>query len=130
MRQVGLILEDGFQVMALAALAAFELANATRGDDGYRLTVLSERFMLKGARVTVHEFAPPWVDTDLIKKSGDPGVKRVALTPRSRLHRCRIYAKAWPISPNSFSRRWSRGSSTGRAWLESLAMTRRAAGSM
>ncbi|RDI23452.1 AraC family transcriptional regulator with amidase-like domain [Pseudacidovorax intermedius] len=42
MRQVGLILEDGFQLMGLAALAAFELANAELGAAGYRLTVLSE----------------------------------------------------------------------------------------
>lgn len=42
MRQVGLILEDGFQLMGLAALAAFELANAELGPAGYRLTVLSE----------------------------------------------------------------------------------------
>lgn len=42
MRQVGLILEDGFQLMGLAALAAFELANAELGDDGYLLTLLSE----------------------------------------------------------------------------------------
>ncbi|WP_417224118.1 SDR family oxidoreductase [Achromobacter spanius] len=33
---------------------------------------LSQRFMLKGTSVTVQEIAPPWVDTDLIKKSGDP----------------------------------------------------------
>lgn len=33
---------------------------------------LSQRFMLKGTNVTVQEIAPPWVDTDLIKKSGDP----------------------------------------------------------
>lgn len=33
---------------------------------------LSQRFMLKGSSVTVQEIAPPWVDTDLIKKSGDP----------------------------------------------------------
>lgn len=47
MRQVGLILEDGFQLMGLAALSAFEFANVELGDDGYRLTVLSE----KGGRV-------------------------------------------------------------------------------
>ena len=40
MRQVGLILEDGFQLMGLAALAAFELANAQLGEEGYQLTVL------------------------------------------------------------------------------------------
>lgn len=33
---------------------------------------LSQRFMLKGTSVCVQEIAPPWVDTDLIKKSGDP----------------------------------------------------------
>ena len=33
---------------------------------------LSQRFMLKGTSVSVQELAPPWVDTDLIKKSGDP----------------------------------------------------------
>lgn len=43
MRHVGLILEDGFQLMGLAALSAFELANAELGDMGYRLTVLSEK---------------------------------------------------------------------------------------
>ncbi|WP_416067570.1 SDR family oxidoreductase [Rhizobium sp. ZK1] len=32
---------------------------------------LSQRFMLRDTRVTVQEIAPPWVDTDLIKKSGD-----------------------------------------------------------
>lgn len=43
MRHVGLILEDGFQLMGLAALSAFELANAELGDMGYQLTVLSEK---------------------------------------------------------------------------------------
>ncbi|WP_447577462.1 SDR family oxidoreductase [Achromobacter kerstersii] len=33
---------------------------------------LSQRIMLKGTSVSVQEIAPPWVDTDLIKKSGDP----------------------------------------------------------
>lgn len=42
MRQVGLILENGFQLMGLAALSAFEFANQELGNDGYRLTVLSE----------------------------------------------------------------------------------------
>lgn len=41
MRQVGLVLDDGFQLMTLAALAAFELANLDLGDDGYRVTLLS-----------------------------------------------------------------------------------------
>lgn len=42
MRQVGLILEDGFQLMGLAALSAFEFANVELGENGYRLTILSE----------------------------------------------------------------------------------------
>ncbi|WP_313372024.1 SDR family NAD(P)-dependent oxidoreductase [Achromobacter animicus] len=33
---------------------------------------LSQRFMLRDTTVTVQEIAPPWVDTDLIEKSGDP----------------------------------------------------------
>lgn len=33
---------------------------------------LSQRFMLRDTNVTVQEIAPPWVDTDLVKKSGDP----------------------------------------------------------
>lgn len=43
MRQVGLILEDGFQAMGLAALSAFEIANYDLGAEGYRLTLLSEK---------------------------------------------------------------------------------------
>lgn len=43
MRQVGIILESGFQLMGLAALSAFEFANFELGEDGYRLTVLSEK---------------------------------------------------------------------------------------
>lgn len=43
MRQVGLILEDGFQAMGLAALSAFEIANYDLGAEGYRVTLLSEK---------------------------------------------------------------------------------------
>jgi transcriptional regulator GlxA family with amidase domain len=42
MRTVGFILEDGFQVMGLAALSAFELANDTLGEEVYKLQVMSE----------------------------------------------------------------------------------------
>lgn len=42
MRQIGLILEDGFQIMGFTALTAFELANVELGEDGYRMTVLSQ----------------------------------------------------------------------------------------
>jgi transcriptional regulator GlxA family with amidase domain len=42
MRDVGLILENGFQVMGLAALAAFEFANVELGGEGYKISILSE----------------------------------------------------------------------------------------
>ena len=42
MRQIGFILDDGFQVMGMAALSAFELANETLGEQIYGLKVLSE----------------------------------------------------------------------------------------
>lgn len=43
MRQVGFIMEDGFQVMGLAALSAFEFANIELGQQAYGLSVMSER---------------------------------------------------------------------------------------
>jgi len=43
MRQIGFIMEDGFQVMGMAALTAFEFANADLGHEAYRLSVMSER---------------------------------------------------------------------------------------
>lgn len=42
MKHIGFIVEDGFQVMGLAALSAFEFANAELGQEAYRLTVMSE----------------------------------------------------------------------------------------
>ncbi|SFB60429.1 transcriptional regulator, AraC family with amidase-like domain [Rhizobium sp. NFR07] len=43
MRRVGFIMEDGFQVMGMAALTAFEFANDALGEEMYRLTVMSEK---------------------------------------------------------------------------------------
>lgn len=43
MRRIGFILEDGFQVMGLAALTAFEFANQALGTEAYRLTIMSEK---------------------------------------------------------------------------------------
>ncbi len=43
MPEVGFILEDGFQVMGLAALSAFEFTNVELGYEAYRLTVMSEQ---------------------------------------------------------------------------------------
>ncbi|MBB3594995.1 transcriptional regulator GlxA family with amidase domain [Rhizobium sp. BK529] len=42
MRHIGFIMENGFQVMGMAALSAFEFANETLGSEVYRLTVMSE----------------------------------------------------------------------------------------
>ncbi|TDK29867.1 GlxA family transcriptional regulator [Rhizobium deserti] len=42
MRHIGFIMENGFQVMGMAALSAFEFANETIGSEAYRLTVMSE----------------------------------------------------------------------------------------
>lgn len=43
MRHIGFIMEDGFQVMGMAALSAFEFANQSLETDAYRLTVMSEK---------------------------------------------------------------------------------------
>lgn len=43
MRQVGLIIQDGFQMMGLAALTAFEFANLELGGQAYRFAVKSEK---------------------------------------------------------------------------------------
>lgn len=43
MRHIGFIMEDGFQVMGIAALSAFEFANQSLETDAYRLTVMSEK---------------------------------------------------------------------------------------
>jgi len=43
MREVGFIMEDGFQVMGLAALSAFEFANLQLGHRAYSLAVMSEK---------------------------------------------------------------------------------------
>lgn len=43
MRHIGFIMEDGFQIMAMAASSAFEFANIQKGEQIYRMTVMSER---------------------------------------------------------------------------------------
>ncbi|SPL62300.1 GlxA family transcriptional regulator [Ochrobactrum soli] len=43
MRHIGFIMENGFQVMGMAALTAFEFANEALGSEAYRLTVMSEK---------------------------------------------------------------------------------------
>ncbi|MFG1262742.1 GlxA family transcriptional regulator [Xanthobacter aminoxidans] len=43
MRHIGFIVEDGFQVMGLAAVSAFEFANTVLERPAYSLTLMSER---------------------------------------------------------------------------------------
>lgn len=57
-------------VLAFVPLATNAIYSATKA--AIHSYALSQRFVLRNSHVTVQEIAPPWVDTDLIKKSGDP----------------------------------------------------------
>lgn len=57
-------------ILAFLPLASNAVYSASKA--ALHAYTLSQRFMLRNTRVTVQEIAPPWVDTDLIKKSGDP----------------------------------------------------------
>ncbi|MBB3222608.1 SDR family oxidoreductase [Pseudoduganella umbonata] len=56
-------------VLAFVPLASTAVYSATKA--AIHSYALSQRFMLKGSGVRVVEIAPPWVDTDLVYKSGD-----------------------------------------------------------
>jgi len=56
-------------VLAFVPLATTGLYSATKA--AVHSYTLSQRFMLRKSNVRVLEIAPPWVDTDLIHKSGD-----------------------------------------------------------
>lgn len=93
MRQIGLILEDGFQLMGLAALSAFELANAELGDAGYRLTVLSEHGgTVRSSMHTGIETVPLGVMPDTLMVAGElvPG----EVSPGLRDYVCRAGREA------------------------------------
>jgi len=57
-------------VTAFIPMATFALYSATKA--AVHSYTLSQRFALRGTHVKVLEIAPPWVDTDLVYKSGDP----------------------------------------------------------
>lgn len=57
-------------VLAFVPLAATAVYSATKA--ALHSYAMSQRFMLRDTSVNVQEIAPPWVDTDLVKKSGDP----------------------------------------------------------
>jgi uncharacterized oxidoreductase len=56
-------------VLAFVPLASTAVYSATKA--AIHSYVLSQRFMLGGSGVRVVEISPPWVDTDLVYKSGD-----------------------------------------------------------
>lgn len=57
-------------VLAFVPLAATAVYSASKA--ALHSYALSQRFLLRDTNVRVQEIAPPWVDTDLVKKSGDP----------------------------------------------------------
>lgn len=64
-------------ILAYLPLALSAVYSATKA--GLHSYALSQRFMLRDTNVTVQEIAPPWVDTDLIGKSGDPRAMPVGM---------------------------------------------------
>ncbi|WP_236764417.1 SDR family NAD(P)-dependent oxidoreductase [Agrobacterium tumefaciens] len=57
-------------VLAYVSIAGNAISSATKA--ALHSFALSSSFQLRDTSVRVQEIAPPWVDTDLIYKSGDP----------------------------------------------------------
>ncbi|UST76559.1 SDR family NAD(P)-dependent oxidoreductase [Pseudomonas siliginis] len=68
-RQPEAYIINNSSVLAYLPLATTALYSATKA--AIHSYSLSQRFMLRDTSVKVLEIAPPWVDTDLIHKSGD-----------------------------------------------------------
>ncbi|QGZ58894.1 SDR family oxidoreductase [Paraburkholderia acidiphila] len=69
-RQSEAYIVNNSSVLAYVPLAATALYSATKA--AIHSYTLSQRFALRDTSVKVLEIAPPWVDTDLVHKSGDP----------------------------------------------------------
>ncbi|MBN3836067.1 SDR family NAD(P)-dependent oxidoreductase [Burkholderia sp. Ac-20344] len=61
--------------VAFIPMVMFALYSATKA--AIHSYTLSQRFALRDTSVHVLELAPPWVDTDLVHKSGDPRAMQV-----------------------------------------------------
>jgi uncharacterized oxidoreductase len=68
-RQENAVVIHNSSVLAFVPLASTAVYSATKA--AIHSYALSQRFMLAGSGVRVVEIAPPWVDTDLVYKSGD-----------------------------------------------------------
>ncbi len=68
-RQPDATIINNSSVLAFIPIAVTALYSATKA--AIHSYSLSQRFMLRDTSVKVLEIAPPWVDTDLIHKSGD-----------------------------------------------------------
>jgi uncharacterized oxidoreductase len=64
------VIINNTSVLAYVPLAGNAVYSASKA--ALHSFTLSQRFMLRDTSVRVQEIAPPWVDTDLIVKSGDP----------------------------------------------------------
>jgi uncharacterized oxidoreductase len=69
-RQRDAVVIHNSSVLAFVPLAGNAVYSATKA--AIHSYALSQRFALAGSGVRVVEIAPPWVDTDLVHKSGDP----------------------------------------------------------
>jgi uncharacterized oxidoreductase len=69
-KQPSAVIINNSSTAAFIPMAMFALYSATKA--AVHSYTLSQRWALRDTSVSVLEIAPPWVDTDLVYKSGDP----------------------------------------------------------